>query len=225
MKKIVGLFLMFLLLFSMTACGAGSKESQSDTTEEVLSTTDEVSQSTENVPDEAEESEAPSEEIDDDSKILVVCFSATGNTKSIAEKIVEVTGADYFEIVAEEPYSEDDLHYSDDECRANREQQDESARPAISGKIENMDQYDVVLMGHPIWWGIEPRIMDTFMESYDFSGKTLVNFCTSGGSGISASTENLKALSPGENWLEGKRFSNNADIDEIEQWIDSLGIQ
>lgn len=225
MKKIVGLSLAFLLFFSMTACGAGSNESQNDTAEEVLSSTDEVSQSTENVSNEAEKSEAPSEEIDDDSKILVVCFSATGNTKTIAEKIVEVTGADYFEIVAEEPYSEDDLNYSDDECRANREQQDESARPAISENVENIEQYDVVLIGHPIWWGMEPRIIDTFMESYDFSGKTLTNFCTSGGSGINTSTDNLKALSPNANWLDGRRFSDDSDAEAIQEWINSLNLE
>mgnify|MGYP002733513619 FL=1 len=140
----------------------------------------------------------------------------------MSEKIVEVTGADYFEIIPTEPYSESDLNYSDDRCRANREQQDETARPSISGNIENIEQYEVVLIGHPIWWGMEPRIMDTFMESYDFSGKTLANFCTSGGSGINTSTENLKALSTEANWLDGKRFSGRADTDEMQTWIDSI---
>ena len=140
----------------------------------------------------------------------------------MSEKIVEVTGADYFEIIPTEPYSESDLNYSDDGCRANREQQDETARPSISGNIENIEQYEVVLIGHPIWWGMEPRIMDTFMESYDFSGKTLANFCTSGGSGINTSTENLKALSIEANWLDGKRFSGRADTDEMQTWIDSI---
>ena len=171
---------------------------------------------------EAEESNTASEQTKNDTKILVVCFSATGNTKAVAEKIVEVTGADYFEIIPAEPYSEDDLNYNDDNCRANREQQDKNARPSISGSIENMDQYEVVLIGHPIWWGMEPRIMNTFMESYDFSGKVLANFCTSGGSGIATSTENLKALSPNANWLEGKRLSGSSDTDEIQEWIDSL---
>ena len=171
---------------------------------------------------EAEESNTASEQTKNDTKILVVCFSATGNTKAVAEKIVEVTGADYFEIITAEPYSEDDLNYNDDNCRANREQQDKNARPSISGSIENMDQYEVVLIGHPIWWGMEPRIMNTFMESYDFSGKVLANFCTSGGSGIATSTENLKALSPNANWLEGKRLSGSSDTDEIQEWIDSL---
>ena len=171
---------------------------------------------------EAEESNTASEQTKNDTKILVVCFSATGNTKAVAEKIVEVTGADYFEIIPAEPYSEDDLNYNDDNCRANREQQDKNARPSISGSIENMDQYEVVLIGHPIWWGMEPRIMNTFMESYDFSGKVLANFCTSGGSGIATSTENLKALSPNANWLEGKRLSGSSDTAEIQEWIDSL---
>ncbi len=127
-----------------------------------------------------------------------------------------------FEIVPLEPYSDADLNYSDDNCRANKEQNDSTARPEIESKIDNMENYDVVLIGHPIWWGIEPRIIDTFMESYDLSGKTVVNFCTSGGSGVSSSTSNLKELSPDANWLDGYRFSSNASKDDVRAWIESL---
>lgn len=218
MKKVIGLFLTIILIISLSACAAENGESSS-------TDNNTTSQSTTTNANESEKTDTVTDQTENEIKILVVCFSATGNTETVAEKIVEVTGADYYEIIPEQAYSEDDLNYSDDDCRANREQQDENARPSITGGIENIDVHEVVLIGHPIWWGIEPRIVDTFMESYDFSGKTLVNFCTSGGSGISTSTENLKALSPNANWLEGKRFSNNADIDEIEQWIDSLGIQ
>lgn len=215
MKKIMGLFIAAILILSLAACAASGTESSS-------TADNDTNQPFALSSNEAEESNTASEQTENNTEILVVCFSATGNTKAVAERIVEVTGADYFEIISAEPYSEDDLNYNDDNCRANREQQNKNARPSISGSIENMDQYEVVLIGHPIWWGMEPRIMNTFMENYDFSGKTLANFCTSGGSGISKSTENLKTLSPNANWLEGKRFSGSADTDEIQEWIDSL---
>lgn len=218
MKKIIGLFMAMILVLSLAACAAGDTESST--------TANDTNSSSVSSPSESKETEemdtTAAEQTENNTKILVVCFSATGNTKAVAEKVVEVTGADYFEIVPEEPYSEDDLNYSDDSCRANLEQQDENARPTISGSIENMDQYEVLLIGHPIWWGMEPRIIDTFMESYDFSGKTLANFCTSGGSGISTSTDNLKELSPNANWLDGRRFSGDVNMDEIQEWIDSL---
>lgn len=215
MRKMIGLLIAFVMMFSFTACTAkdtGTSQVAND------------SQSSGTVADETEKSNEVFDQINSDRKILVVCFSATGNTKAVAEKIAQLTGADYFEITPTEPYSESDLNYSDDGCRANREQQDETARPSILNRIENFEQYEVVLIGHPIWWGMEPRIMDTFMESYDFSGKTLANFCTSGGSGINTSTENLKALATDANWLDGKRFSGSNDTDEIQKWVDSLGL-
>lgn len=218
MKKIIGLLITLVIMFSFSACSAKDTGTSETANENDNHSSEAVSAETNN-------SNESSDQTETGKKILVVCFSATGNTKAVSEKIVEVTGADYFEIIPTEPYSESDLNYSDDGCRANREQQDETARPSISGNIENIEQYEVVLIGHPIWWGMEPRIMDTFMESYDFSGKTLANFCTSGGSGINTSTENLKALSTEANWLDGKRFSGRADTDEIQTWIDSLGLQ
>lgn len=221
MKKIIGLIVAMILILSLVACAAGDTESSTTAAND----TNPSSVSTSSESKETEEMDTTTEQTENNTKILVVCFSATGNTKTVAEKVVEATGADYFEIVPEEPYSEDDLNYSDDTCRANREQQDENARPSISGSIENMDQYEIVLIGHPIWWGTEPRIIDTFMESYDFSGKTLANFCTSGGSGISTSTDNLKALSPNANWLDGRRFSGDSDTEAIQEWINSLNLE
>ena len=122
----------------------------------------------------------------EESRMLVVYFSATGNTESMAETIAEVTGADIYEIVPEDPYTSEDLNYSDDNCRANQEMNDESTRPAISGEIENIDEYDTIFLGYPIWWGTMPRIINTFLDTYDLSGKTIMPFCTSGSSGISA---------------------------------------
>ena len=118
--------------------------------------------------------------------------------------------------------TEEDLDYSNDNCRANQEQNDDTARPEISDTVENIDEYDVVFIGHPIWWGIEPRIIDTFLESYDFSGKTMVDFCTSGGSGISESESNLKEICPDSVWLEGKRFLGSSSHDDIADWVDNM---
>ncbi len=157
-------------------------------------------------------------------KTLVAYFSATGNTKAVAEKIGETTGADIFEIVPAVPYTEADLNYGDDNSRATAEQNDDSARPEISGAIENMEEYDTVFIGYPIWWGQAPKIMYTFMESYDFNGKTVIPFCTSGSSPIGSSAENMQSLTTGANWLEGQRFSGGAGEDEINEWIDSLGV-
>lgn len=215
MKKWIPFLLIALLAFSLTACGT-QPEAEALTAQ----TAEEVQPITEST-----ETEQTAESIEaKQTKILVAYFSATGNTKPIAETIAELTGGDLFEIVPAQPYTDDDLNYSNDSCRANQEQDNASARPEISGTVENMEDYDIVLLGHPIWWGKEPRIMDTFLESYDFSGKTVVNFCTSGGSGISTATENLKALSPDANWLEGHRFATGADSDTIQTWLDSLGV-
>ena len=120
-----------------------------------------------------------------------------------------------------EPYSEDDLNYNNDDCRANREQQDADMRPEIENAVENMESYDIIFIGYPIWFGEEPRIIDTFMESYDFSGKTIINFCTSGGSGIDTSTENLKSLAGADaDW----RFQGSSSDSDIDQWISELNI-
>ena len=159
-----------------------------------------------------------------DSKILVAYFSATGNTRPIAETIAEFTGGDLFEIIPVEEYTDEDLNYNDDNCRANIEQNDKTVRPQISERVEKMEQYDIVLIGHPIWWGEEPRIIDTFMENYDFSGKTVVNFCTSGGSGINTATNNMKELSVSANWLEGHRFETGASSSDVQAWLNELNI-
>ncbi len=155
------------------------------------------------------------------SKTLVAYFSATGTTKGVAEALQTATGGDLFEIVPVEPYTAADLNYNTD-CRANAEQQDPSARPAIAPDctVANMADYDVVFLGYPIWWGIPPKIMRTFVESYDLSGKTVVPFCTSGGSSFSDS--GLRDLAPGATWLEGRRFSAGVTQDTLTAWLDTL---
>ena len=188
MRKLALLYMTFILPFFMFGCGKTTDNeinfsSSSETTEQFSEKTN--ASGNETVSSETTiESESKT---DNKSKILVAYFSATGTTRPIAEEIANVTGGDLFEIVPVQPYSEEDLDYSNDNCRANQEQNDDTSRPEISDTVENIDEYDVVFIGHPIWWGIEPRIIDTFLESYDFSGKTMVDFCTSGGSGISES--------------------------------------
>lgn len=156
------------------------------------------------------------------SDILVAYFSRTGNTEKIADHIINVTGADRYEINASVPYTDDDIKYQDSSCRANREQNDKSVRPEISGTIDNIEEYDIVFVGYPIWWGEEPRIIDTFFESYDFSEKTVIPFCTSGSSGISASERNIGDLTEIGSQLSGKRFSSNATEKDVSEWIDTI---
>ncbi len=156
------------------------------------------------------------------SSILVAYFSNTGNTESIARHIQSAFGenATLYRIVSEEPYTAADLNYNTD-CRANREQKDPSVRPAISGQIENMAQYDVVFLGYPIWWGEPPRIIYTFLEGYDWAGKTVIPFCTSGSSPYSDS--GIRDLAGEEtNWLSGRRFPGSTGRDTVVQWVNGL---
>ncbi|MBQ3856002.1 MAG: hypothetical protein II762_04875 [Ruminococcus sp.] len=162
----------------------------------------------------------PAEEPQSDT--IVVYFSRTGNTEKIADYLLEITGADSYVIQAAVPYSDEDIAYNNSSCRANQEQNDKTVRPEIADPISSLDGYDTVFLGYPIWWGEEPRIIDTFLESYDLSEKTVIPFCTSGSSGISVSEKNIAALVPIGEQLAGKRFSASASKDEVQQWYDSL---
>ncbi|MCQ2437765.1 MAG: hypothetical protein MJ099_05155 [Clostridia bacterium] len=153
-----------------------------------------------------------------ESHILVACFSVTGNTAPIAQRAAELLNADYCEIVPETPYTADDIRYSDNSCRANREQGDKTCRPALAGEALDMSGYDTVLIAYPIWWGEEPRIIDTFVETYDLSGKALATFCTSGSSGIGTAEQD-------GNWLGAKRFQVGADRATVQAWLDEIGIE
>lgn len=157
-----------------------------------------------------------------DSRILVAYFSATGTTKGVAEQIADAAGGDLYEIVPEAPYTTADLNYTDNSCRANREQNDPAVRPAMSDSVEDLEQYDVIFLGYPIWHGQPPRIISTFLESGSFDGKTIVPFCTSGGSGFSNS--GLPELTAGASWLAGRRFSSDAAQEDIEEWIGGLDL-
>lgn len=154
-------------------------------------------------------------------KTLVAYFSRTGNTKPLAEYAAEYLDATLFEITAKIPYTDEDIAYYTD-CRADREQKDESARPEIATVVENMDEYDTVIIAHPIWHGIAPRIISTFLEGYDFSGKTLLTFCTSASSPLGQSAKLLQELAPNSTWLESKRFAIGTSREEIEEWLEDV---
>ncbi|WP_325199985.1 flavodoxin [Oscillibacter sp.] len=166
---------------------------------------------------------APEPEAAGDGKVLVAYFSATNNTENVANHLKDILSADLYEITPETPYTAADLDYNSD-CRANREQNDAGARPAISGRVEDMELYDVIFLGYPIWWGQAPKIISTFLESYDLSGKTIVPFCTSGSSGIGSSATNLHFLAGSATWLDGQRFSGGASRSTVEAWVNGLGL-
>ena len=168
-----------------------------------------------------EEADAPDVQ---KSKALVAYFSATGTTEDVAEHIANGLNADIYEIIPEEPYTDADLNYNDNNSRTTIEMNDPDARPAISGSVEDMDQYTTVFIGYPIWWGDAPRIISTFLESYDFSGKTIVPFCTSGGSGIDSSASNLEQLTSGATWLSGRRLNSSDSQDNVMVWVNSLDL-
>ncbi len=158
-------------------------------------------------------------------KMLVAYFSATGTTKALAEYAADAVNGDLYEIVPQEPYTSVDLDYGDANSRSTKEMDDPSCRPAINGSVSDMSQYDIVFIGYPIWWGEAPRIVSTFMESYDFSGKTIVPFCTSGGSGMGSSARNLHSLtSSSAKWLDGARLSGSLSRGDMVSWINGLGL-
>lgn len=157
-------------------------------------------------------------------KVLVAYFSATGTTEGVAEHIANGLDADIYKIIPEEPYTDADLNYHDNNSRSTIEMNDKASRPAISGSVENMEQYDIVFIGYPIWWGDAPRIVSTFVESYDFSGKIVVPFCTSGGSGVGSSASNLEQLTSGATWMKGHRLNGSDSQDTVMEWVNGLGL-
>ena len=153
-------------------------------------------------------------------KTLVAYFSASGVTKGVAQKLAEVAGADLHEITPEKRYTDADLDWHNKQSRSSVEMADKNSRPAITDKLENMADYDVIYVGFPIWWYTAPTIINTFMESYDFKGKTVIPFATSGGSTIEQACKDLKATYPDVNWKDGKLL-NRATADDLRKWVDS----
>ena len=161
-----------------------------------------------------------------DSKILVAYFSCTGNTGKVAEHIADILNGDLYEIVPEVPYTSAELEADNSSGRIAEEQYDEAARPAISVPVENMEDYDIVFLGYPIWWGEAPRILCTFLEGYDFSGKTIIPFCTSSSTGIGDSAKHVHRYASGSpRWLEGVRFPSSVARRTVEEWIDELHLK
>lgn len=154
-------------------------------------------------------------------KTLVAYFSATGTTMEAAAKLAKAASADLFEIVPEVPYTPADLNWRDKKSRSTLEMENKSSRPAIASRVENMEQYDTVFVGYPIWWYIAPTIINTFLEQYDLTGKTIVPFFTSGGSGAGETMRYLKPSAPGANWVEPKNL-NYMGEGEMKSWVESL---
>ncbi len=148
-------------------------------------------------------------------KTAVVYFSASGNTKAVAANMAKVIGADVLEITPAEPYTGADLNYHDDNCRANREMKDPAARPGIANDLSAVTGYDTVVIGYPIWWGVAPRIINTFLEKYDLSGREIYTFCTAIGSSVEKSVSELKAAYPKLNIIRGTRLYHSSSDDEL----------
>lgn len=215
MQKITTVLLVFVLAFSLASCTGGEPTDRASAGENTSTSAESVSAATE-----SEESENDAGE----EKVLVAYFSATGTTKGVAQQIADGLSCDLYEITPQDAYTDADLNYSDTSSRTTSEMNDENARPAISGSVSDMAQYDVVFLGYPIWWGEAPRIISTFLESYDFSGKTIVPFCTSGSSGIAASVSDLKPLASGATWLEGQRFGGGVSKETVMEWVRGLNL-
>ena len=162
----------------------------------------------------------------DGSNVLVVYFSAQGHTESVAEQIAENLGADLFEIVPVDEYTSSDLNWTDEDSRVSLEHDDESLRDVelVSTTVDNWDNYDTIIIGYPIWWGIAAWPVDTFVSANDFSGKTVIPFCTSSSSGLGQSGDLLEELAGTGNWLSGHRFSSNPSSSDISSWTDSLDL-
>ena len=157
------------------------------------------------------------------SKILVAYFSASGVTKKVAEELAQLEEADLFEITPEQLYTAEDLDWRNKESRSSVEMNDPNCRPAIVGKVENMEAYDTIFVGFPIWWGREPSVVDTFLDGYDMSGKTIIPFCTSGGSGMGNTSARLANLTERKaKVLEGKRYGGTVSLEDLKIWMDDL---
>ena len=224
----------FILTFTLSACGSKNATVKENNTEQSTAGAGEADKKElagNNEP--GQNSETGFADLEDDTSdtndpgkdVLVVYFSATGTTKVVAEKIANITDADIYEIVAAQEYTSDDLNYSDPDSRTSVEQNDPAVRPKIGSDEISLDGYSTIFIGYPIWWGQEPRIMDTFVENHKFAGITMIPFCTSGSSSIGSSGQNLADNAGSGNWLDGQRFSGSVSEDELRNWIDGFHIK
>lgn len=157
-------------------------------------------------------------------KTLVAYFSASGVTAGVAENLAKAAGADLYEIKPDVPYTQADLNWNDKQARSTIEMHDKSIRPAIADRDANISEYDVIFVGFPIWWYVAPTIINTFLEAYDFSGKTIVLFATSGGSGFGNTVKELEGSCPGAKLIEGKLLNRRQSEADLKNWIDSLSL-
>ena len=213
MKKILALLMTALLVFSLVACAKDNTESTTSSSE---STADNA---TESAPESASNNDTSSEK-----KPLIVYFSATGSTKKVAEYIAEETGGQLYEVVPEEEYTSDDLNWNDKNSRVSREHDDETLRTVKlkETSVPDWESYDTVYVGYPIWWGIAAWPLSAFVAANDFSGKTVIPFCTSASSGLGDSAKLLEEAAKGGTWLSGKRFSSSAEKDEVASWLGEI---
>lgn len=218
MKKIISILLALVLVFSFAACSNNSDNSAS--TANSTTSTPAGKQSTDESSDNNTDSTS-------NSKILVVYYSATGSTKAVAETIADTTGADLFEITPVDPYTSDDLNWTNDNSRVSVEHNDESKRdvPLTKTTPDNWADYDTVFIGYPIWWGIAAWPVNNFVEGNDFTSKTVIPFCTSSSSGLGQSGDLLADMAGTGNWQDGERFSSGASSSKVESWVNGLDLK
>lgn len=225
MKKLTALLLSVVLVLSLAACGSANKPASSTTQPETSAPTEqpatEPSESSSTTPAESEPETQP-----ETGKTLVVYYSASGNTERVAKDIAEAAGADLFEIVPTEVYTSDDLDWTNPDSRVSREHDDESLRdvPLTTTEVPDWDSYDTVFIGYPIWWGIAAWPVDTFVKNNDFTGKTVIPFATSSSSGIGQSGSLLADMAGTGEWQEGQRFSSGVSSDDVQSWVNGLGL-
>lgn len=218
LKKLTALVLTVMMTIGlMTGCGASSDSQASS---------DNDNKNANVSKDNSEENATDTSASTGTGKILVVYYSATGNTKGVAETIASVTGGDLFEIEPKEPYTDDDLDWTDDNSRVSKEHDDESLRDVelVSTTVDNWDSYDTVFIGYPIWWAIAAWPVDNFVKNNDFTGKTVIPFCTAASSGIGDSGNLLEKMAGTGEWKDGERFHGGASESEIRSWVEGLGL-
>lgn len=218
MKKVISLFLALTFVFTLAACS--NNQPQTNDSSESLS--EPTTESTETPADIS----APESSESENGKTLVVYFSATGNTEAAANYIAQETGGDLFELEPAEPYTDEDLNYSNEDSRVSREHEDESLRDVelAADTVENWDEYDTVFIGYPIWWDIAAWPVNDFVKSNDFTGKTVIPFATSANDDIGESGKLLEEMAGTGNWLEGERFSSSVSKDAVTEWIEGLNL-
>lgn len=220
MKKLTALLLSVVLVLSLAACGSANKPASSTTQPETSAPTEQP-ESSSTAPTESEPETQP-----ETGKTLVVYYSASGNTERVSKDIAEAAGADLFEIVPAEVYTSDDLDWTNPDSRVSREHDDESLRdvPLTTTEVPDWDSYDTVFIGYPIWWGIAAWPVDTFVKNNDFTGKTVIPFATSSSSGMGQSGSLLADMAGTGEWQEGQRFSSGVSSDDVQSWVNGLGL-